>query len=298
MTDAADSTAVPAAAAPDPTGWEDPPRVAQLDTAPVLSADGITGPLDWLLEMARARQLDLARLSIGSLIAQFTDALTTALAGRAGRQLDRGAGWTVMAASLTELWSRLLLPAEPVAARAAEAEAEALRRRLLARARMRDATDWLARRPQLGRDVFACGMPAVSGCGRSSDLTDLLRACLVALHVPEAQAAAYRPRPPPLWRVSDALPHLRRCLAAAPDGGPLAAFLPRLDRTDPGRTLRCRAAVASTLVAGLELARDGALTLEQEAAWAPIRIHPPARGAADPTAAAAHAERAAVGAGP
>jgi segregation and condensation protein A len=298
VTDAADSTAVPAAAAPDPTGWEDPPRVAQIDTAPVLSADGITGPLDWLLEMARARKLDLARLSIGSLIAQFADALTTALAGRDGRQLDRWAGWTVMAASLTELWSRLLLPADPVAARAAEAEAEALRRRLLARARMRDAADWLARRPQLGRDVFACGMPAVSGCGRGSDLTNLLRACLVALRVPEAQAAAYRPRPPPLWRVSDALPHLRRCLAVAPDGGPLAAFLPRLDGTDPGRTLRCRAAVASTLVAGLELARDGALTLEQEAAWAPIRIHPPARGAADPTAAAAHAELAAVGAGP
>ena len=81
-----------------------------------------------------------------------------------------------------------------------------------------------------------------------------------------------------------------------PDATPLAAFLPRLDGTDPGRTLRCRAAVASTLVAGLELARDGALTLAQAAAWAPIRVHPPARGAADPRAAAhAEAETAEVG---
>ena len=218
-----------------PSGWEDPPRIARTNTAPVLSVDGITGPLDWLLDMARARKLDLARLSIAALIGQFADALSVALADRAALRIDHWAGWTVMAASLTELWSRLVLPADPVAARAAAAEAEALRRRLLARARMRDAADWLARRPQLGRDVFARGMPAASGSDRGSDITDLLRACLVALHVPEAQAAAYRPRPPPLWRVSDALPHLRRRLAALPDATPLAALLPRLDGTDPGR---------------------------------------------------------------
>jgi segregation and condensation protein A len=115
-------------------------------------------------------------------------------------------------------------------------------------------------------------MPEVSVSGRGSDLADLLRACLVALQVPEAQAAAYRPRPPPLWRVSDAIPHLRRRLAGFPEGGPLAAFLPAIDGDDPGRPLRCRAAVASTLVAGLELARDGVLALAQDAAWTPIRV--------------------------
>jgi segregation and condensation protein A len=298
VTDAGDLAAAPAAAAPEPTGWEDPPRVARTNTAPVLSVDGITGPLDWLLDMARAKKIDLARLSIAALIGQFAAALSVALADRAAPRIDHWAGWTVLAASLTELWSRLVLPVDPVAARAAEAEAAALRRRLLARARMRDAADWLARRPQLGRDVFPRGMPAVRGADRGSDLTDLLRACLVALQVPEAQAAAYRPRPPPLWRVSDALPHLRRRLAGLPDATPLAALLPRLDGTDPGRPLRCRAAVASTLVAGLELARDGALTLAQDVAWAPIRVDPPARGAAAPLAAAAHAEPAAVEAGP
>jgi segregation and condensation protein A len=115
-------------------------------------------------------------------------------------------------------------------------------------------------------------MPEVSVSGRGSDLTDLLRACLVALYVPETHAAAYRPRPPPLWRASDAIPHLRRRLAAFPAGGPLAAFLPVIDGDDPGKALRCRAAVASTLVAGLELARDGALALTQDAAWAPVTV--------------------------
>lgn len=54
---------------------------------------------------------------------------------------------------------------------------------------------------------------------------------------------------------------------------PPAGFLPVIDGDEPGRTLRCRAGVASTLVAGLELARDGALALAQDAAWSDIRVN-------------------------
>jgi segregation and condensation protein A len=272
MTEAVDSAADVHGARPDLSGWEDPLRVARTDAAPVLSVDGFEGPLDWLLEMARAKKLNLARLPIAALVEQFADALAAAFAGGNVRQIERWAGWTVMAATLTELRSRLLLPADAAASRAAAAKAEALRRQLLARARMRQAADWLARRPQLGRDVFPRGLPEASVAGRGGDLTDLLRACLVVLHVPDPQAAAYRPRPPPLWRVTDALPHIRRLLAGSPGGGPLAAFLPLLDGDDPGRALRCRAAVASTLVAGLELARNGDVCLAQDAAWAEIRV--------------------------
>jgi segregation and condensation protein A len=272
MTDAVDSAADVHGARPDLSGWEDPPRIAQRGVAPVLSVDGFEGPLDWLLEMARARKINLAQLSIAALIGQFAEALATALAGGNVRQIERWAGWTVMAAALTELWSRLLLPADAAASRAAETEAEALRRQLLARQRMREAADWLARRPQLGWDVFPRGRPEASLGARGSDIADLLRACLLVLQVPEAQAAAYRPRPPALWRVTDAIPLMRQLLAAVPDGGPLAGFLPAIAGDDPGRALRCRAAVASTLVAGLELARDGALALEQDAAWMPIRV--------------------------
>ena len=272
MIDAGDSVAVAHGTRPDPSGWEDQPRVVRGDTAPILSVDGVEGPLDWLLEMARAKKLDLAKLSIAALIGQFADALAAALAGRDAARLDRWAGWTVMAATLTELWSRLLLPADAVAAKAAEEEAEELRRRLLARRRMRAAADWLARRPQLGWDVFPRGRPEAGLGARGSDIADLLRACLVVLEVPEPQAAAYRPRPPPLWRVTDAIPRIRRLLAAAPGGGPLAAFLPPLAGCDPAGALRCRAAVASTLVAGLELARDGAVVLDQTADWTEVRL--------------------------
>jgi segregation and condensation protein A len=180
-----------------------------------------------------------------------------------------------MAATLAFLRSRLLLTSDSPEAKAAEDEAEALRHRLVTRAQVRAAADWLERRPQLGRDVFGCGTGGRRhDGGRIGDITELLRACLVALCVPE-QADADRPRPPPLWQVSDAIARLRQLLGELPDGSPLVAFLPNVGNAEPGRVLRCRVAVSSTLVAGLELARAGALALDQDAPWTPIRVKHP-----------------------
>ncbi|MBN8908207.1 MAG: segregation/condensation protein A, partial [Rhodospirillales bacterium] len=148
-------------------------------------------------------------------------------------------------------------------------------------AQMRLAADWLERRPQLGREVFARGSPELSPSGRVGDLTELLRACLVALRVPEEQAAAFRPRPPPLWRASDALSRLRQLLGVLPDGSSLQAFLPQLAAEEPDSALRARAALSSTLIAGLELTRDGVLALDQDAAWTPVRVRRHDCGAGD-----------------
>ena len=299
MTAAADHVAEVTAAAI--ATWEDPPRGARPDTAPVLSVDGFAGPLDWLLEMVRGQKIDLARLSIAALIEAFAQAMTAALAdrghangigprradpNRVGRRradpsgaghpaarIEHWAAWTVMAASLTELWSRLLLPPDAPVARTAAEEAEALRRRLLERARMRAAADWLERQPQLGRVVFARGgTAATSHAGRGGDLTDLLRACLVALQVPPDQAAAVGPQLPRLWAAGDAIQLMRQRLAGSAGAMPLSDFLPPLADTAPHRALRHRAALASTLVAGLELAREALLTLEQDTPWATIQV--------------------------
>jgi segregation and condensation protein A len=179
-----------------------------------------------------------------------------------------------MAASLTELWSRLKLPATAPDARAATAEAEALRHQLIGRAEIEAAATWLVQRAQLGQDVFRRGQQQANAdaTAHGGDLTDLLRACLLVLRVPEAQAAALRPRSPPLWTASDAIRQMTRLLAELPNGSLLAAFLPGIDRDAPKRPLRCRAAIASTLIAGLELARDGTVALEQDGDWMPIRV--------------------------
>jgi segregation and condensation protein A len=112
-----------------------------------------------------------------------------------------------------------------------------------------------------------------------------LRACLVALRLPE-EAAIYQPAPPPLWRVTDAVARIQAMLASVPaDVRSPDDFLPPLEPDKSKLGLRRRAALASTLVAGLELARAGTLTLAQEAAFGPVPLSAAADASAAPTEA-------------
>ena len=212
-----------------PDAWDAPPRRPSASAAPVLAVAGFEGPLDWLLQMAHAQWIDLSKLSIVQLVNLFTTALERALTeGEVRVDLTRWGEWLVMAATVALLRSRLLLPPDAPEARAAQAEAEVLRRLLLDRAAVRQAAAWLDRRTQLGRDVFARGGVTAAGGGRATDINDLFRACLVALRVPE-QDDTYQLRFRKLWRVSDAMAWIARLLAARPEGGVLSGFLPLVD---------------------------------------------------------------------
>ena len=257
-----------------PESWEDVPRRPPASAAPVLAVAGFKGPLDWLLEMARAQRIDLATLSIVELVDAFTAALDAALSEHSVRaDLSRWGEWLVMAATLALLRSRLLLPPDAPEARAAQDEAEAMRQQLLERVAIRQVAEWLEQRSQLGRDVFARGVGAepAARSGRTGDITDLFRACLVALRVPE-QADAYELKVIKLWRVPDAMARITRMLGEQPGGGALASFLPALPAEAENQELRCRAAVASTFLGALELAREGALDLRQEEVWQEVLI--------------------------
>jgi hypothetical protein len=88
--------------------------------------------------------------------------------------------------------------------------------------------------------------------------------CCAGLHIPLRTLRSTRRRSPNLWRVTDALTWIAALLAVHPEGEDLAAFLPPIAPYDPNRTVRVRTAVASTLLAGRELAREVALTITHE----------------------------------
>ncbi len=275
--------------------WEQPPRRQPGPAAaPVLAVDGFEGPLDWLLDLARTRRIDLARLSIVALVEAFEEALTAALAtpDLLPTLLGRWGDWLVMAADLTLLRSRLLVPVDAAAAQDAHDEAERLRQRLLGRTEIGRAADWLEGRAQLGRDVFGRGQTDGAGvvrAGRTGDITALLRACLVAIRLPAGAGALYRVPGPPFWSVADAAERIRNMLPLIGEGGaPLVNFLPEVPIDAPERELRCRVAVAGTFLAGLELTREGSIGVEQDAAWSFIQVRP-AQGvdAGDPVGQAA-----------
>ncbi len=245
-------------AAADPVG-------ARLD----LHLDGFDGPLDLLLELARAQKVDLARISILALVEQYL----AILEGARRVRLELAADWLVMAAWLTWLKSRLLLPEDPQAIEEGEVAAEVLAAKLLALQTIRAAALWLGARPRLGQDVFSRGAPEdlvdYDRSGLAADTTGLMRAYLAALRRGGGRTT-YKPRAAPLWSVQDALGRLKSMLGmgSIPDWTVLERFLPE-QAPDP---LARRAAMASTLLAGLELARHGQVRLRQDQAFGPILL--------------------------
>ena len=235
------------------------------------------GPLDRLLELARAQRVDLAPLSPAALAEQFTAAVTAAIAARQV-PLPRLADWLIMAAWLSLLQSRRLLPADTAENAAAGREAAGLRQRLADREAARRLADWLERRPQLGRTVFGRGLAdpasaAPAGAAPVADPAALLQACLVLLALPPRDRV-YRPQPPALWRVPEALARLRGMLPGLGEGAELVSCLPPPSDARVRSRLQRRAALASTLLAGLELSREGSAVLAQAEAFGAIHLLP------------------------
>ncbi|MDD2878591.1 MAG: ScpA family protein [Acidiphilium sp.] len=236
----------------------------------IVQLEGFEGPLDLLLDLARTQKLDLAGISILSLVDQYLAIVESARKIR----LELAADWLVMAAWLAWLKSRLLLP-DPEAIEAAEITADILADRLRALETIREAAAWLAARPQLGHDVFARGMPEdFTEFDRSRlklDMPSLLAAYLAASRRSGARRQ-YRPKRVTYWTVQQALERLTRLIGTVPDWAALAGFLPEAPEDAPKNPLAHRAAISSTLLASLELARAGILLLRQDADFAPIMI--------------------------
>jgi segregation and condensation protein A len=234
----------------------------------VLHLQGFEGPLDLLLDLARQQKLDLATISILALVDQFL----AVIEGARRVRLELAADWLVMAAWLAWLKSRLLLPASDQASEEGEIAAEALAARLRDLARVRQLAEWLNTHPQLGQDVFVRGAPEdLTEADRSRialDMGGLMRSLLAATRRANA-FRVYRPRPAALWSVQDALARLGAMLGHLPDWSDLEQYLPDGLTT----ALERRGAMASSLIAGLEMARSGHLHLRQDQAFGPILLY-------------------------
>jgi len=253
--------------------------------APLLRLDGFEGPLDLLLELARAQKVDLARISILQLVEQYLAVVEATDQVR----LELAADWLVMAAWLAWLKSRLLLPRdENDGAREGDAAA-GLAARLAEFAHVSRAAAWLGARDQLGQQVFARGaaedLTEIDRSGLLLDLPQLLGGYLAIMRR-RARKRTYRPRPPIFWTMQEAMTRVHLLLGEEMPGGEipdwctLRHFLPERLRHDAAHSHARRAALAGTLLAGLELARGGVVELRQEEAFGDILLRRRRTGAA------------------
>ena len=230
-----------------------------------LSLDGWEGPLDLLLNLARAQKVDLAQISILDLVEQYLAYLRDARA----LKLEIAADYLVMAAWLAYLKSCLLLPKDPEADPSPEEIALRLQQRLQRLDAMREAGARLLGRDRVGRDVFLRGAPEGLRLVRRAKWQvrdfDLFAAygavrarTAPTMHVVHARA---------VMTLEEAIERDGRMIGMAIEWTFLESFLPPTQ--DPQFR---RSALASSLVAALELARRGRLDIAQDEAFAPIKL--------------------------
>jgi segregation and condensation protein A len=258
--------------------------LANDDEALLIQVDGFEGPLDLLLTLARNQKVDIAKISILKLAEQYLEFVESAKK----LNLELAADYLVMAAWLAYLKSRLILPQEkgPDGEPTADEMATRLRWRLQRLDAMRAMSTRLMGRERLDRDVFGRGDPEPVNVVKLRTYKDTMYDLLTAYATDRARklgGKAYRPQMAPVLAIEEARERLERMLGKISDWSALTTLLP-FEWTGGNRR---RSAMASTLLAALEMARDGKVQLQQASPFAEIYVRDGQRGQDIPREASA-----------
>ena len=242
--------------------------LAWLTRSCVLHLEGFDGPMDLLLELARGQKLDLARISILSLVEQYL----AIIEGARRIRLELAADWLVMAAWLAWLKSRLLLPPGTRGGRRGRGSGRGPGRRGCRSCRRCATSPPGSAR---GRSSATTCSPAarrrslvaIDRSGLAADLPGLLRAYTAARRRAAARTP-YQPRRPRSGRCRTRSARSGACSAAAGTG-----------RRSTSSCRRCRRPGAAPRRAGQHAAgraRAGPHRPRRPAAGRAVRPHPAA----------------------
>ncbi len=233
----------------------------------VVDLEGFDGPVDLLLDLARKQKVDMAQISVLELATQYIDYIEHAKDLR----LEVAADYLVMAAWLTYLKSRLLLPDQPSEEGDLTPQdlADILAFQLRRLESMRRCGELLLQRPRLGQDFFKPANRNETFVTKQLQFDlkfhDLINA--YGRILAEKQAAFYQPKQRKLFKMEDAIERLAAMIGLAKEWISIDTFMPLDEIQD---YLVKKSAVSSTFGAFLELAKQGQVYLKQEKTFAPI----------------------------
>jgi len=222
--------------------------------------EAFEGPLDLLLYLIRRQNLNILDIPLAEITRQYMQYIEL----MQELQLELAGEYLVMAATLAEIKSRMLLPRPKLAEESEDDPRAELVRRLQEYERYKRAAERIDALPRLERDVW----------GASAELKDrrvvrtlpqiTLQELLIAFKEVVARAEMFAHHHVQRERLSVG-ERMSDILAALGTGG----FLPftQLFRPEEGRM-----GVTVTFVAILELMREGLIDIVQAQAYAPLHV--------------------------
>jgi segregation and condensation protein A len=229
--------------------------------------DHYDGPLDLLLDLIRRQQIDIRNIPIATITSQYLLYLEKARE----TDLDIGAEFVFMAATLIHIKSRMLLPTDPALKREGDKDEdprEELVQRLLEHQRFKDAAEMLQQKRMIEENVWS--NPQMKQFiaddddpGLAVSLFDLVQAFGEVLERVKSRPI-YEVRDEEI-SVSDMVLHVRRLLAETKPDKPL--FI--LQLMEKQRSLR---AMICLFLAVLEMVKMHAVEILQKELFGEIAL--------------------------
>ena len=221
--------------------------------------NGYEGPIDLLLELSRKQKVDLSEISILDLAEQyliFIENYNTI-------HLEIAADYLVMAAWLTYLKSRLLLPKdEKTEEYTPEELEEALRYQLQRLEAMQNISKKLYARPLIGRDIFyggsTEGINIKYNITYTSSLYDLLNSYSKILNKNE-KINHLTISPSELYSVDQAIQRLKSIFGSITEWTNFMNLIPEFGQNQ----IVNKSSITSNFVASLELVKNAIIDVKQ-----------------------------------
>ncbi len=234
-----------------------------------LDLEGFNGPLDLLLQLAQTKKLDITKISILELVDQYLGFIKKA------KELDLfiASDYLVMAAILAYIKSKMLLPADENKSDDKTSLPEALEFNLKRLSAMRNVSDKLSKCELLNDKRFLKGQILDQAIILETEYycsPKNLIVCFANIFNRKASKTINLVTNN-YYNVENAIERIRELYNLYKDWKSLSSFYPKYNNTEVYKNIN-RIAMASTMAASLELAKQGEINIKQSKEFGDIFI--------------------------
>ncbi len=231
-----------------------------------LNIDNYEGPLELLLDLAKSQKVDLMKISIVQLVDQYVSFIE-----KVKQNLEIAADFLVMAAWLTYLKSRLLLPEDDEDNFSASQMAEKLKLQLRKLELIRLLSDKLMLKKQIGLDVFLRGIKEGIKDKNTSkydvSLYELIKSYADFKRIKNFSTMSISKMP--VYTMEEAIKKITSMFSKIKDWCELKVVIPTMFVNN--KKLQ-KTGLSGSFLATLELVREGELLMKQEELFKKVYI--------------------------